>query len=143
MATLNAIADAIGAQLRTIDDVYVFDRWEGSLHYPALLVLPPDEVRYHEAMSPTAARFKPLPFTVLALVGSLEDGLAGYRQRDLNDLADFTGTRSVRAAIEADRTLGSVVGDCVVESFALAGPEEVAQIGYWAGRFTLKVQGVA
>ncbi len=141
MATLNAIADAIGEQLQTIDGVYVYPRFEGSIQFPCLLVEPPPALAYHETFSATSGAFRNVAMTVIALVGPYSDGLSGYRQRDLNDLADFTGTKSVRAAIEADKTLGSVVADCIVVGFDLLGIEEVGAIGAWGGRFTLKING--
>lgn len=57
--------------------------------------------------------------------------LAGY--------ANVTGSTSIPAAIEGDRTLGGIVEDCVVDAFRPLGMEEVGLIGYYGGVFDLRV----
>jgi len=62
-------------------------------------------------------------------------------QAALAEFANPVGARSIPAAIEADRTLGGVVQECVVDSFRPLGWEEVGAIGYYGGVFDLRVIG--
>lgn len=60
-------------------------------------------------------------------------------QRKLAAFANQTGTSSIRAALEADQTLGGVVQDSHLLTFDPLGIEEVAEIGYFGGRFIHQV----
>lgn len=60
-------------------------------------------------------------------------------QRRLAAFANQTGDQSIRAALEADQTLGGVVDNCHVKSFAQLGLEEVAAIGFYGGRFIVHI----
>ena len=46
---------------------------------------------------------------------------------------------SIRAALEADKTLGGVVSDCVVRSFKLLGQQEIDAYGAFGGEFEVSV----
>lgn len=140
--TLIAVTDAIAEQLRTIPDVYVHGMWEGDTQYPALIVMPVSVPAYHETFSPVSSAVRNLEIEVWALAAPAETGQLLYAQRTMCELADWTGTKSVPAAIRADATLGSVVSQCIVSSFETFGSEDVAGIGYWGGRFRLTIQSV-
>lgn len=60
-------------------------------------------------------------------------------QRRIAAFASQTGDKSIRAAVEADRTLGGVVQDCIVRSFDPLGLEQVGALGYFGGVFSLYV----
>ena len=60
-------------------------------------------------------------------------------QRKLAAFASQTGDKSIRAAVEADRTLGGTVQDCIVRSFEPLGLEQVGALGYFGGVFSLYV----
>lgn len=60
-------------------------------------------------------------------------------QRRLAAFASQTGDKSIRTAVEADRTLGGVVQDCIVRSFEPLGLEQVGLLGYFGGVFSLYV----
>lgn len=137
--TLLELTEAIAARLRSIDDVYVHDQWEGATEFPALVVMAPTSITYRETMG-GANGARPFEVEVMALAQPADQGTLLYAQTLLCELADFTGAKSVYAAIEADRTLGAVVAQCFVESYEALGADEVAGVGCWAGRFRLKIQ---
>jgi len=58
-------------------------------------------------------------------------------QRKLAAFASQTGVASVRAAVEADKTLGGTCDESWVASFRPLGIEEVGVIGYFGGLFTI------
>jgi hypothetical protein len=140
-ATLTEITEAVAATLRTIDDVYVHDAWEGDTQLPALIVLAPSVPNYRETFGATTGP-RSLELEVLALAAPSDQSQLLYAQRTLHELADWTGTKSVNAAINADPTLGSVVAQCFVDSFDRLGTEDVHSVGHWAGLFRLKIQAV-
>lgn len=138
-ATLTEVVEAVATQLRTIDDVYVQEQWDGDSQVPALVVMAPSIPAYHQTFVPASNTIRTVSLEVLALAAPVGAGSLLVAQRRLNELADWTGDRSVFAALRADRTLGGVVGDCLVEGFDVAGTEDVNAIGYWAGRFRLTI----
>jgi hypothetical protein len=140
MATLVEVVEALAERLRSIDDVFVHPMFEGDTQVPALVVMAPGIPVYHEAFGGALAAVRSVDVDVLALVAPAETGHLLVAQRRLMELADVSGARSVPAAIAADRTLGGVVASTVLRSFEVAGSEEVGQIGYWAGRFSVRVQ---
>ena len=74
--------------------------------------------------------------TVVILVSA---ALSRTGQMALAEYANPTGPQSVRNAIETDKTLGGVVDQCVVRSFRPLGLEEVGELPYFGGLFTLTV----
>ncbi|MEU8379776.1 hypothetical protein [Streptosporangium sp. NPDC048865] len=74
--------------------------------------------------------------TVTVLVSAAIDRVG---QMLLAEYASPVGERSIPAAIEADRTLGGIAQECVVDSFRPLGLEEYGAIGYYGGTFGLRV----
>lgn len=58
-------------------------------------------------------------------------------QRKLALFASQTGDSSIRAAVEADSTLGGVAQTSYLASFRPLGIEEVGVLGYFGGIFTV------
>lgn len=77
-----------------------------------------------------------LPFTVTVLTSA---AVSRVGQENLAAFANPTGSASVITAIEADKTLGGIVPDLVVDTFRPLGLDEVGVIGYYGGLFTLRV----
>lgn len=76
-----------------------------------------------------------IELTVTVLVSAAIDRVG---QMLLAEYASPVGERSIPAAIEADRTLGGVAQECVVDSFRPLGLEEYGAIGYYGGAFGLR-----
>lgn len=140
-ATLNEVVEALADHLTAqLTDVYVYARWEGSCQFPALIPYPPVIDAYYQSFSATGLRS--IDVELWLLVGSGESQPLAVAQQTTYDFADWSGDRSVFAAIAADKTLGGQVGDCVVRSFAPTTVEESAAIGYVGGKFQLTINAV-
>lgn len=111
MATMEQIAEGLATNLRSIDGVQVSAWMLASPTPPAIHVVPP-AIEYHQAMQ---SGFSELTFTVQAFVALASD--IGSQKR-LAQMRAASGAGSVKAAIEADRTLGGVVKDLIVRSSA-------------------------
>ena len=109
MATVEQITEGLAANLSTISGVQVSPWMLASPTPPAIHVIPP-AIEYHQAMQDG---FSELTFTVQAFVALGTD--IGSQKR-LAQMRAPTGSGSVKAAIEADKTLGGVVSDLIVRS---------------------------
>jgi len=74
--------------------------------------------------------------TVHIFTGSASD-VEG--QRALADYANPVGAKSIRAAIEGDKTLGGMAHDCIVREFRPLNLEEYSALQYFGGVFTLQL----
>jgi len=133
MASLEAIMQGIESRLATIAGLRVSDTLPGAINPPQAIVGVPPVDSYVTSLGGIRPTLAP---TVTVLVSSTMDRVG---QLALAAYADPSGARSVPAAIAADPTLGGVVGGCQVTRFDPLGVEEVGLIGYFGGRFTLRV----
>lgn len=107
-ATIQQQADGLETRLATITGLRVFDHVPDVFAPPCAFVLP-DVVNYWEGFSGGDARHE---WTVTIIVGRTADRAA---QRSLFEYISYSGTKSIRAAIEGDRTLGGVCQTLLVE----------------------------
>jgi hypothetical protein len=133
--TIADIMRGIEARLATIPGLRVGASFgtPDQINPPAAIVEVPPIQNYHAAMRQGTVELSP---TVVVLVSS---ALSRTGQMALAEYANPTGPQSVRAAIEADKTLGEVVDQCVVRSFRPLGLEEVGELPFYGGIFTLTV----
>jgi hypothetical protein len=112
VTTLAQVRDGIVGRLETIDGLrvlaYVPDDVAG---YPAAVIFPPVNADYSDALDDGSVTHT---FVVMLFVPANID----RKQLDLYDLLDSTGSSSVYAAVEADRSLGGLDVDCRVTSAA-------------------------
>ena len=94
------VMSGLGNQLRTISGLRVRDYPSDSTNPPEAIVSFPENIEYDTVMARGADR---LVFPVTVLVGRVSDRTARTR---LGDYLSGEGDRSVKAAIEADKTLG-------------------------------------
>ncbi len=132
-STIAQVMQGLETRLATITGLRVNDVIPDQVNPPAAFVGVPAIPSYRIAMGRSKYTIAP---TITVLVSAAWDragqlALAGY--------ANPTGSTSIIAAIEGDKTLGGVVDDCVVDDFAPLGLEEVGVIGYYGGRFNLRV----
>lgn len=109
MTSLAAVRDGLEARLETIPGLHVADYVpDNSPAFPAAFIFPPTATDYTDVIGPAGSIT--VTFIVLLMVP------AGFdrQQLDLYDLMDKTGTKSVYAAVMADRTLGGLAVDCRV-----------------------------
>lgn len=107
-ATVQQQADGLETRLATITGLRVFDHVPDNFAPPCAFVLP-DSINYWEGFAGGDAQHR---WTVTVIVGRTADRAA---QRSLFEYISYSGTKSVRAAIEADRTLGGVCQTLLVE----------------------------
>ena len=133
-ATLVQIMDGIEARLATIEGLRTSPTFPGQINPPQAVVGVPAIGEYDTALSGRANAT--LGFTVTVYTSAAIDRVG---QTTLAQLADPTAAGSIPAAIAADRSLGELVSDCRVASFEPLGLDEVGVIGYFGGRFTLRI----
>lgn len=107
-ASLAEIADGLETRLATITGLRVFDHVPDVFAPPCAFVFP-DSVEYWNAFSGGDPEHT---YTVTVVTGRNSDRA---NQRSLYAYMAYDGASSVRAAIEADRTLGGVVQTLLVE----------------------------
>lgn len=131
--TIVAVMQAIEARLATIAGLRVTEYVPDQVTPPQAIVGVPPITAYHLTGARGYIQLEP---TVMVLTSAAQDR-AG--QLALAAYANPTGASSVIVAIEADKTLGGVVDDCLVVDFQPLGLQEVALVGYYGGIFTLRV----
>lgn len=135
--TVAQVMEGIEARLATITGLRASAVSPDQITPPAAVVGVPPVDAYHAAFNSSRMT---LDFPVTVLVSAALDrvgqmALAGY--------ANPTGSTSVKAAIEGDKTLGGIVDDCIVVSFRPLGLDEVGAIGYYGGVFTVRAISTA
>jgi hypothetical protein len=131
-ATIAQVMQGIEARLATIEGLRTKDVTPDQISPPCAFVgVPPMD--YRLTMGRASYLIKP---TITVLVSAAWDRVG---QLKLAGYANPTGSTSVIAAIEGDRTLGGIADDCVVDDFEPLGMEEVGAIGYYGGRFSMRV----
>ena len=123
--TVAQIRSGIATNLATVTDVQVLAYVLSNPTPPAFAVFPA-ACDYNQAMARGLDRWT---FTVQAIVSAASDQDG---QKQLDTYLAPTGSTSVRAAIESDRTLGGVVDNLVVtrvSGYQLYADERGANLG--------------
>jgi hypothetical protein len=131
--TPNAVRAGIATALDTIAGLRCFDYVPDSLAPPAAVV-EPLEIDYDEAMNRGCEFYRAF---ILVIVGRMSDRSSQDR---LDAYLTESGASSVKAALEADRTLG---GACATLQVASSRPREVVVSGVnmIAYRFEARIYG--
>ena len=108
-ATVSAVKQGIAVRLGTISGLRAWNEQPNQVNAP-IGYANLDGIIYHRTMR---ASMVEMTFTVTVVV-SRADERTGIASVDAYTSA--TGERSIKAAIEGDRTLGGIVDDLVVES---------------------------
>lgn len=124
--------NGIKTQLATITGLKVTEYKATQINPPQAIVGLPSIPDYHGAFAHGHLVIEP---TVTILVSKDHDRIG---QTLLAGYANPTGATSVHAAIEADKTLGGTVDNCIVVSFQEID-ETVGGIDWYAGVWKLKV----
>lgn len=131
--TILQIVQGIETRLKTISGLMSHDYQPDQITPPVAFVGVPSIPEYRTTFG--RGRFTLEP-TVTVYVSRSTDIIG---QRKVIDYTDVSGPTSIPAAIEGDRTLGGIVEECFVTSFESLGAEEANLIGYFGGRFNLRV----
>jgi hypothetical protein len=135
MDTFRAARAALAAALDTTANVTVYPKAPGAVNIPAggaAAVVMPATGQFLTFGSSVGS--DDLAFRVLVLVASADDPLA---QDTLDDYLDGSGATAVKAAVEADPTLGGTVDYAVVEGVGDYGRHEFGGTSYWGAAFTV------
>lgn len=107
-ATLGEIAEGLAEAVATVKGVRTYDHVPDVFAVPCAYVMP-EAVEYWGAFSGGDAQHV---YVVTLVVGRTAER---HAQKALYEFMSFDGVRSIRAAIEADRTLGGRVQTLLVE----------------------------
>lgn len=108
-ATVSAVATAIKTQLATISNLRTFDYQPEQLNPPVAFPIL-NSINYHRAFQGGDVEMN---WSIVVVVGRYLDRVA---HTNLDGYLSYSGTTSIRAALEADKTLGGVVQTCVLDS---------------------------
>jgi hypothetical protein len=107
-ATPSQAKDGLKARLATISGLRTYDYQPDQVNPPfAFPTL--EEIRYHATAMGTGG--VEMDFTINLILSRQSERIA---QDEIDKYMAYSGSQSVRAAIEGDRTLGGVCEDCVV-----------------------------
>lgn len=107
--TLIQIADGLEARLATITGLRVFDHIPDTFAVPCSFVAP-QTVSYWNGFGGGDVQ---MTYIVTVVVGRASERAS---QKNLYAYMAYDGSSSVRAAIEADRTLGGAAQTCIVQN---------------------------
>jgi hypothetical protein len=133
-ATVTQVTDGLKARLATISGLRAYSYQPDQLNPPfGFPVL--NSVTYHRAFNGGDVVFN---YTIVVVVGRYTDRTADAL---LDGYLSYSGATSIRAAIEADKTLGGICSTLIVQSSAdvtslSAGDAEFLEI-----RFLVEVHG--
>lgn len=133
MADITALRNAIANNIMTISGL----RASGTLPdlpNPPIAVVSIDTVDYHRAFSGGLTQYN---FTVTLIVGRVSERTS---QNSLDAYCSPTGPKSVKVAIESDRTLNGLAYDLIVSSLKSYGSMNINENLYLAAEFDLTVQ---
>lgn len=133
MAGIKAIRQGIATNLDTITGLHVAHRVPEVIASPPLAVVMPPAVDFDKAMGRglDAHEYRVVVFCGRIDSSSAEDLLDGY--------AASTGSTSIKAAIESDRTLAGLISDLRVTSMREVGPATVGETAYLTATFLVSV----
>jgi hypothetical protein len=131
-ATPQQVATGLETRLATISGLRVYDHIPDSYGIPCSFVMP-DTIEYWNGFAGGNVQQE---FTVTVVVGRTSDRAA---QKSLYGFSAYSGSSSVRAAIEGDRTLGGVAQTCIVNSAGNIRMLQQADATYLAIDFNITV----
>jgi len=132
--TPSAVRQGLATALDAITGLRCFDYVPDGIPVPAAVV-EPLEITYHEANVSTGTQY--YRAFVLVIVGRMSDRSSQDR---LDAYLANTGSESIRAAIETDRTLGGACSSLMVTN-ALPRSVVVSGIDMTAYRFEVDIYG--
>ena len=135
-ATIVGLMTGIETRLETITGLRAKDTAPDAIEVPSgggyAFVGLPETVDYHRTMG--NGRIEP-QFTVTVFVSAAPSRIG---QALLAGYMNPAGATSIRAAIEADKTLGGNADDCVVMRARTIGRVNVGDLTYLGAEFTLQ-----
>lgn len=135
MATVNDIRVGLARRLATITGLRAHGTWPDTVNTPAAIVKPMTR-DFHVTMGdPSGA---PVQFEIVVVGAPLQNGIE-RGQAVLDRYIDESDGGSIRAAIEADKTLGGLVTTTTVVRWRDYGSLDVNRIEYAGLVFDVEV----
>ncbi len=133
-ATISAVAEGLKTRLATISGLRCYD-YQPEQTNPPFAFVNLNNITYHAAFQ---GGMQEMEWTVTVVVGRWVDRQANAR---LDEYAAYSGAKSVRAAIEADKTLGGVCDTLVVQSSASISSLEAGDADFLLVEWQVTVYG--
>jgi hypothetical protein len=133
LASIKALRDGLKTRLAAVSGIYTHDTIPDDVYPPAAIVGFPTTVRYDFAMRTPVSRYT---FPVRVIAGRTTERESQDR---IDDLCSPDGASSIRAAVDADPTLGGVAHSSRVVEARDFGVYEVAGVSYIGGEFEIEV----
>ena len=132
MADIQALREGLAANLATIPRLRTEENMLDSVN-PPVAVVQLESVTYDTAFRNGMDTYN---FNILVIVSRGADRIA---LADLNEYASPTGDRSIKRAIESDRSLGSAAQTLRVETLSNIGSLQLDNQEYYAAEFSVVV----
>jgi hypothetical protein len=100
---------------------------------PPVAVVMPGRITYDQAFGRGSDEYQ---FTIMLIVGRVADRAS---QTTLDGYCESSGNRSVKAAIEGDRSLGGKALDCRVTEMTNQGSLAIGDVTYHTAEFNVSV----
>lgn len=130
--TASSIHTALATRLATISGLRVADHLPEQIN-PPVAVIQLQQVTYHRAMVGGLSEWQ---FVISCVAGRMGDRIA---QKLIDTWLSYSGTGSVRAAIEADPTLGGQAKTLKVEDMVQIRPVSLGDAAYLSCEFNVFV----
>jgi hypothetical protein len=132
MTALTDLRTGLAARLATItglrSSAYIPDN-----PTPPVAVVMPGRITYDTAFGRGSDEYQ---FTIMLIVGRVADRAS---QTTLDGYCESSGSRSVKAAIEGDRSLGGKALDCRVTEMTNQGSLAIGDVTYHTAEFSVTV----
>lgn len=132
MTTLAQARNGLKTVLDSIAGLRVYDYVPDDAHYPAAIIQPPLIPDYREDIGDGSVM---AVFPVLVVVPATIDRL----QVELHDYFDRSGSKSIFAVLEADRSLGGLDVDAYATSVRPVDLMQIASTSVWGAAVNIQV----
>ncbi len=133
MAAITSIREGLATRLKTIAGLNVYDHLPGQFSTPAAITGGPSTVDYDAAMRRGLDRYE-FPVRLYASMAHSRGG-----QDALDEYLASSGAKSVKAAIEGDRTLGGAVSDLRVTTVSGYGRTTYGGVDYFGAEILVEL----
>jgi hypothetical protein len=128
-ATVSEAAAGLKGQIAQIPGLRVVDYLPDQIN-PPTAVISIDSVTYHQAFAGGDPLYQ---FTITVIVARASERVA---QQKLDAFLAYSGTQSVRAAVEADKSLGGAVQQAIIDRGGNVQALTVNEVAYVTVDFT-------
>lgn len=119
MTDVGTVREAIATRLRTINGLNVYSEWQGNINFPCAIVVPQVSEMGQTMGRIDFSRFEFDIVVAMNMAGTLENA-----QQRVDALTSNTGTESILAALDTDRTLGGI-GNLIPLGWSRPDMEEI------------------